>query len=255
MDCNRAMQTVNNGSAFPKSLISRIGTGILPLIGLTFNETELRQKGGELRQVPVLHFFRNFLPGSQLSFEHNSNLNPQNNKATNQFTPEQLERFKTCLRDMFEVEYRSHRYEKGGEAGFNGYTKRGAGWYSIFKIGEFHVRTDQRSYSAQQLKIKHDKLGSGVVAGGNVWGYTDPKSPYVNAIANDAEIELKGNEFLGLWVFELGNALSVITRLTPELQPGQSDRYEGLKEPGVAFEDCVFGGKLNPNGGVTPFKK
>jgi len=177
-------------------------------------------------------------------------------KPTNQFTPEQLEQFKTCLRETFQVEYRDHKYEREGEAYFKGYSNLRKSW-SFYSIGDFKVTTDQWNYSSEHLKTKYNKLGVGIRATGNVWGYTDPRSPYVNAIANDAGIELKGNEFLGLWVFELGNALNEITRreLQNELQPGQNERYDGLNEAGVSFEDCVFGGRLNSDGSVTPFRK
>jgi len=94
------------------------------------------------------------------------------------------------------------------------------------------------------------------VSGGKlVAGYTDSRNPYVNAIANDAGLVIKGREFLGLWVYELGNALSSITNLMPEMPADAQDRYLITKpEAGAAFEDCVFGGKLESNGSVSPPK-
>ena len=70
------------------------------------------------------------------------------------------------------------------------------------------MRTDQQSYSSTDLKQKLGPLAGSFFGRGLVVGYTDRRSPYVNAIANDAGVVLKGREFLGLWVYELGNALS-----------------------------------------------
>ena len=85
-----------------------------------------------------------------------------------------------------------------------------------------------------------------------LWLDTDKRSPYVNAIANDAGAVLKGREFLGLWVYELGNALSLITGFNPDVPGDAEGRYGIGGEPGAAFSDCVFGGRLNSNGSVTP---
>ena len=102
------------------------------------------------------------------------------------------------------------------------------------------------------LGHKADPVGIGRARGGLVAGYTDKSSPYVNAIANDAGLTLSGREFLGLWVFELGNALSAITNISPEIPADSRERYGVSGEAGAAFEDCVFGGKLNPSGSVSP---
>jgi hypothetical protein len=82
-------------------------------------------------------------------------------------------------------------------------------------VGSFTVTTDQQSYSSADLKRKFGLIGQERFAGGLVLGYTDPANPTQNAIANDAGISLKGREFLGLWVYELGNALAEITNIVP----------------------------------------
>jgi hypothetical protein len=182
---------------------------------------------------------------------------PQGSRNQTNFTPEQFERFKTCLRDMFQVEYRNHSFtlpSSGGDSYFYGHTERGAHWYSISAIGDFTVRTDQQSYSMQHLAYKADRAGVGRVAGGMVWGFTDSSSPYVNAIAYDSDLAIKGSERFGGWVYELGNALSYITGLTPKIPADARDRYGVGGEPGAAFEDCVFGGRLNSSGSITPPK-
>ena len=52
---------------------------------------------------------------------------------------------------------------------------------------------------------------------------------------------LQGREALGLWVHELGNSLSYITRISPTISADAADRNEGDTDAGRAFEDCVFG--------------
>jgi hypothetical protein len=178
---------------------------------------------------------------------------PQNS-AQDQFTPEQFERFKGCLSSMFQVEYKDHKFVRGREAYFYGYTNRKANWYNLSAIGNFTVRTDQQSYSSEDLKRKINSYFGNSAAGKFVAGYTDPKSPYVNAIANDASLELRGAEFFGTWVHELGNSLAAITRLSPQVAADAADRYDGDKDAGTAFEDCVFGGHVRPNGSVSPPK-
>ncbi|HEX6285260.1 MAG TPA: hypothetical protein VFZ71_10315, partial [Pyrinomonadaceae bacterium] len=116
-----------------------------------------------------------------------------------EFTPEQLEQFKSCLSTMFKVYYKDHQYDRNGEAYFKGHSDtRGPSWYSVFAVGTFTVRTDQQSYSSSALKAKFGPLAGSRFGGGIVVGYTDKRSPYVNAIANDAGVVLKGREFLGL---------------------------------------------------------
>jgi hypothetical protein len=172
-------------------------------------------------------------------------------RTNDEFTPEQLGRFKTCLSEMFKVYYDGHKYEREGEAYFDGHSDSRAHWYSLFAIGSFRVRTDQQGYSLKDLGQKADPHRVGRGAGGLIVGYTDKRNPYVNAIANDAAVILKGREFLGLWVFELGNALAVITNIQPKDPADSRERYGVTGEAGAAFEDCVFGGRLNPNGSVT----
>lgn len=178
-------------------------------------------------------------------------------KSQTDFTAGQLESFKTCLHKMFQVDYQSHSFtlvDSGGDSYFYGHTERGASWYSLSAIGDFNVRTDQQSYTIQQLGYKADRAGVGKVGGGLVAGFTDPSSPYVNAIALDSDLLLKGSERFGAWVYELGNALSFITRLKPPIPGDARERYGIGGEAGAAFEDCVFGGRLNSSGSVTPPK-
>lgn len=184
-------------------------------------------------------------PGGQLSFERLPQ-NPNNDE----FTPEQLEQFKKCLSEMYKVYYRNHHYDRNGEAYFDGHSDTRAPW-SIFKVGTFTVRTDQKSYSSTDLKHKLGPLSGSFFGRGLVVGYTDKRSPYVNAIANDAGAILKGREFLGLWVFELGNALSEITGFSPDVPADAQDRYGVAGESGAAFSDCVFGGALTSTGSVV----
>jgi YD repeat-containing protein len=191
-------------------------------------------------------------PGSHINIslaQTTTGANPQK-PSDDQFTPEQLEQFKSCLSAMFKVYYRDHNYDRNGEAYFEGHSDTRQSWYSIFKLGTFRVRTDQTSYSSGDLKRKFGPLAGSRFGGGIVAGFTDKRSPYVNAIANDAGVVLKGREFLGMWLYELGNALSVITNINPEIPPDAEDRYGIAGEPGAAFSDCVFGGSLTSSGSV-----
>jgi hypothetical protein len=117
---------------------------------------------------------------------------------------------------MFKVDYRGHSFAPlgQGDSNFYGHTERGAHWYSLSAIGDFTVRTDQGSYSVTDLAYKADRAGIGRTAGKIVGGFTDSRSPYVNAIAYDADLGFHGSELFGLWVYELGNSLSYITRIT-----------------------------------------
>jgi hypothetical protein len=70
---------------------------------------------------------------------------PQN-PTNDEFTPEQLEQFKSCLSTMFKVYYKGHQYDRNGEAYFDGHSDtRGPSWYSMFAVGTFRVRTDQQN--------------------------------------------------------------------------------------------------------------
>lgn len=172
---------------------------------------------------------------------------------SDEFTPEQFEKFKSCLSSMFKVYYKEHHYDRNGEAYFTGHSDTRKHWYSFpFKVGTFTVRTDQQSYSINELKQKFGPLAGLRFGAGLVPGYTDKRSPFVNAIANDAGVILKGREFLGLWVYELGNALSLIANHNIEAPADAEERYEIGGEPGSAFSDCVFGGRLNSDGSVKP---
>jgi len=168
----------------------------------------------------------------------------------NQFTPQEFEQFKSCLGTMFKVYYQDHKFESGGEAYFKGRSDSRRYFFSPTAIGDFQVRTDQQSYSTAQLRRKRYSL-LGDLAGGNVInGFTDSRSPYVNAIAYDAV--LQGREALGLWVHELGNSLSYITRINPPISSDAADRYDGDTDAGTAFEDCVFGGRVTKSGILRP---
>jgi len=121
-------------------------------------------------------------------------------------------------------------------------------WYSPSAIAVFRVRTDQQSYSTADLHYKRYGVLGG--SGNVISGFTDRYSPYVNAIANDAV--LRGREALGLWVHELGNSLSYITGISAPVAKDAADRYDGDTDQGTAFEDCVFGGHVTPEGIIPP---
>lgn len=182
---------------------------------------------------------------------------PQNPQVD--FTAQQLERFKTCVQ-QYGVTYLGHSFTVPGSnprddsSYFYGHTDAARGWIDRRAIGDFTARTDQASYTTSDLRYKADRAGLGIAAGKIIVGYTDLKHPYVNAIAADAGFTggLRGSEFIGLWVYEVGNALSAITGQAPPIPPDARDRYDRLSEPGAALEDCVFGGRLNSNGSVTP---
>ena len=110
------------------------------------------------------------------------------------------------------------------------------------------MRTDQRTYSIQDIKQKTDRLGLRT-SSGIPNAMTDPASPYVNAIANNAI--LQGSEYFGTWIYELGNSLAFITDRMPEIPRDAASRYDIAGEPGAAFEDCVFGGRLGANGSIS----
>src|SRR6266849_1353211 len=88
------------------------------------------------------------IPGFQLSFTPT----PQDSRNQTDLTPEQLERFKTCLK-AYNVEYKGHVFRLPGKNNsddnsyFYGHTERGAHWYSVSAIGDFTIRTDEHSYS------------------------------------------------------------------------------------------------------------
>lgn len=168
----------------------------------------------------------------------------------NEFTPQQFERFKSCLSTMFKVYYQSHKFESGGEATFQGHSDSRRYLFSLFAIGDFTVRTDQQSYSTAQLHLKRYGVFGDLGGGHVINGFTDSSSPNVNAIAYDAV--LQGSEALGLWVHELGNSLRYITRIVPEAAADAADRYDGDTDAGTAFEDCVFGGHVTKSGILPP---
>jgi hypothetical protein len=218
---------------------------------------------GEWHPVPTAttrdaSYFR-LIPGSQspeggrgsrgLNSHHASFLQTPQKTTSDELTTEQLEQFKSCLSSMFKVYYQDHHYDRNGEAYFDGHSDTRAPW-SIFKVGTFRVRTDQQSYSSTQLQQKFGPLAGGFFGKGTVVGYTDRRSPFVNAISNDAGSILKGREFLGLWMYELGNALSVITGFNPDVPADARDRYGIGGEPGAAFSDCVFGGAMSWSGSI-----
>jgi hypothetical protein len=153
---------------------------------------------------------------------------------------------------MFKVYNDGYKYQREGEAWFHGHSdSRRHFWNS--PIGDFTVRTDQQTYGSTELAHMADPAGVGRTGGNVVVGYTDSRNPYVNFIANDARpAGVSGREYLGWWVYELGNALAVISNRMPNIPADARDRYGVGGEAGSAFEDCVFGGRLNSNGSVTP---
>jgi hypothetical protein len=170
---------------------------------------------------------------------------PSPQKSTNEFTPEQFEQFKSCLSSMFKVYYKGHRFENGGEAYFEGHSDVWPHFWSG-SVGDFTIRTDQQSYTTAQLKVKRYGLLGDIGGDKVINGLTEKSSPYVNAIANNAV--LKGSEPLGIWVHELGNSLSFITNIVPPASDERIQRYDGDKDAGTAFEDCVFGGHVTDTG-------
>jgi hypothetical protein len=86
-----------------------------------------------------------------------------------------------------------------------------------------------------------DPYNVGYGAGYVPVGYTDSKSPNVNAIAYDyGMMQMRPNEVLRLWVYELGNALRYVTGENPALPANARQKHGGLAESGAALEDCVF---------------
>jgi hypothetical protein len=203
-------------------------------------------------------FTKDFLlPSSSRSLASGGQPRTRKNPKEPGFTTQQFENFTRCLHDYYGVEYLNHDFHWDGgvsDSYFWGHTEAARGWIDRRAIGDFTVRTDQHSYDSTHLKYKYDRFALGRGATGNVWGFTDKRHPYVNAIANDADIQLKGAEFFGLWVYEVGNAVSAITGQTVEVPSDAIDRYGVADEQGAAFEDCVFGGRLNADATVTPPK-
>lgn len=70
VDCNRAMQTVNNGSIHPTEIMIRSGS-IVPFLLRLMLDMEYRRIQGEMRGTVNYRFLKNFLPGAQFSFEPN----------------------------------------------------------------------------------------------------------------------------------------------------------------------------------------
>ena len=269
-NCNRVMQALNRLPIRHLGIHGNVTTPwLMRLIG-SITRVETRREVDSPRRVPPSTTYkddqgneypahglqpRNVIevvvqhvvaPGMQLGFEP---VEPQKSQDDN-FTPEQLERLKDCLSEMFKVYYKDHHYDRNGEAYFAGHSDTRAPW-SIFKVGSFTVKTDQQSYSSTDLKRKLGPLAGSFFGRGLVVGFTDKRSPFVNAIANDAGAILKGKEFLGLWVYELGNALSVITGFNPDVPADAQERYGVAGEPGAAFSDCVFGGAVTSTGSVV----
>lgn len=102
------------------------------------------------------------------------------------FTKEQFERFKLCLKDMYGVDYKGYKFVPGGEAYFEGYSGNKSNFYKWNPIGNITVRTDQKSYTEADLRRKFDPYG--VTGAARVVGYTDRSSPYVNAIASTPSV-------------------------------------------------------------------
>jgi hypothetical protein len=156
------------------------------------------------------------------------------------------------------VDYLGHAFNLPGDdsqdSWFYGHTDARRHWYPSLAIGDFTVRTDEHTYDVNELKRKGDPMGTGSNAGMLVAGFTDKRYPYVNAIAVDAGFTagLRGSEFFGLWVYELGNSLAAITGENPATPADAKERYGRANEAGSALSDCVFGGRLNSSGSVPP---
>ena len=115
---------------------------------------------GLLRQRMIRHFDAPILLQNNRKiinlFDNQHERVPQN--SGDEFTPEQLEQFKSCLSTMFKVYYKDHKYDRNGEAYFDGHSDR---WKHIWtgSVGDFRVTTDQQSYSSAALAHKVDPSG------------------------------------------------------------------------------------------------
>jgi hypothetical protein len=167
-------------------------------------------------------------------------------------------RFEKCLKEFFGVEINSFTFSSKGVNGlFTGY-----GIDMIKNQGRealLVVANDIKSYTGSQLyeRDSADRVAMGekpLPPGGYSMGYTGPppalNSPYVNYTANDLTNPMA---ILATQIHELGMSLWLFTGKTPPQQyPGKPP--SGDTDVGSKFERCVFGGEVDDEGYLNPWR-
>jgi len=82
-------------------------------------------------------------------------------------------------------------------------------------------------------------------------GATSPRLPYYNWVANDYASDARTSyvALMAAQIHEIGNSLSFLTGKKPRAKDPNLRKAD--KDSGMALEECVFGGFVEPGGSVT----
>ncbi|MCM3870117.1 MAG: hypothetical protein ND895_05400 [Pyrinomonadaceae bacterium] len=243
-NCSRAMQSVNNGSAYYNGVISRIGNGIVTEIGLTYDQQYVRV-GKEWQSATSMRFFRNLVPGGQPGFEPN----PQN---TSPYVDRDV--LARCIRDQFGVELREFLESRVGLNGtFTGFGPDRYTASSNIPGATQHygnnttitVVNEVKAYGPAKLRDFYNTIPPAPSKKvGLLDGYMGPTpdgaggsqyTPYRNFTANDITNLMR---LIEVQVHELGNSLQDITGA----MNNERRRVRGDPDAGAKLEKCVRDG-------------
>lgn len=164
-------------------------------------------------------------------------------------------KFKECLEKLKVKFDKDANYFRDGEMEFFGYSDDAKSvWDFSDKDGHFKVTTDHDKYSTGELKAMVCPLGCAyeVVGVTRKDSKLDSDYNFTNYIGSDVvgmPSRFSDIFVMATWIHELGNALEKITGNKLDLPADYKERY-GHDDAGVAFEECVFGGKVLPHGGL-----
>ena len=157
-------------------------------------------------------------------------------------------RVQDCATQIFHVDKAALDWRPGeGIMRFDFYDPaQGPGWltnHGLNPLGDplagwFSVNPD---LSKSLVQVARDNPFAGRT-GGVPYAYTSRTNPSHPYLPNDVNFNSQG--FFGLFVHELGNALAYLTKKTndPNVRPtDEQQKRWGHSDPGVTFEDCVFG--------------
>jgi RHS repeat-associated protein len=164
------------------------------------------------------------------------------------------QKLKDCTKDLFKVETTNYEIGKSfnGKADYYDYFLGSLvqAIDSLFGVDRSLISVTTSQYNSSRIRYESGSVFNPVASGKPIFGYTEPDGK-TNMIVNDMGTPAFQNS---LWIYELGNALGIQTGNQPKAVD-EERRYgnQGANDKGgPALVDCVFGGKVNSDGGLSP---
>jgi hypothetical protein len=149
--------------------------------------------------------------------------------------PFDLDRFSRCVKELFGVNTEAFvSTDRRGAGYFRGYDERG---------NPINIATDNRLKTTEAFR--REGPSHKMVA-----GRTYSELPFLNFIARDLaeNRRISSSYLIAAQVHETGNSLGFITGRRPQPKFNYADRDD---DPGRALEECVYKGRVAPDGRVS----